>query len=485
MRALLLFTLSLSTACNNDPESVDTGTVENDNEIPADTGEPDDLIPEGGMLECIRQLFIRNASTGSLTSDVDGPIPTNDWWTSLIWNCLEWGNDYSTHMHAQPLVFKADANGLHLHYADRPTTANGTDTRFAVPGDYDLHIGLSDLNASATTLVAHSDWTVTAGWSDETNEMAATMGRGMPFAYFETDGAFNVTLNGSWSILTQTDDSIVIDGSDGRIYGFYALPGSTWVSDDSGFQVQSNYLAVGALPAQDENTLNLFTTHAYARPIDTQVAWTYNEDNAILETQSVVTTEVMAEGATAVPLMALYPHQWRATDAELLDLQYNTARGQMELIAASEFRTEYTFHGLLPGLPLMPDTDVDLLANLLADEDTDSINTTSDTYNGGKGIARVASTLHLAQLLGDENAANTARDKIQESLEQWFSADGDSTPLFAYNDEWTTLVGFPAAYGSDSELNDHHFHWSYFLHGAAAMALADPHGQQMTSGVES
>src|SRR5690349_10345858 len=35
------------------------------------------------------------------------------------------------------------------------------------------------------------------------------------------------------------------------------------------------------------------------------------------------------------------------------------------------------------------------------------------------------------------------------------------------------VVGFPEAYFSSSQLNDHHFHWSYFIMAAAAVARYD------------
>ena len=46
--------------------------------------------------------------------------------------------------------------------------------------------------------------------------------------------------------------------------------------------------------------------------------------------------------------------------------------------------------------------------------------------------------------------------------------------LFCYNDRWGTLIGYPASYGSDTELNDHHFHYGYFVKAAAELARLDP-----------
>jgi len=64
---------------------------------------------------------------------------------------------------------------------------------------------------------------------------------------------------------------------------------------------------------------------------------------------------------------------------------------------------------------------------------------------------------------------------MKSSLEDWFTAkEGETAKLFYYDSNWGTLIGYPSSYGSDEELNDHHFHYGYFLHAAAQIALRDP-----------
>ena len=46
--------------------------------------------------------------------------------------------------------------------------------------------------------------------------------------------------------------------------------------------------------------------------------------------------------------------------------------------------------------------------------------------------------------------------------------------MFYYDRNWGTLIGYPASYGSDAELNDHHFHYGYFIAAAATLAKFDP-----------
>ena len=54
------------------------------------------------------------------------------------------------------------------------------------------------------------------------------------------------------------------------------------------------------------------------------------------------------------------------------------------------------------------------------------------------------------------------------------ASPGETTRSFWYNPSWGTLIGYPASYGSDTDLNDHHFHYGYYVVGAATVAQFDP-----------
>jgi hypothetical protein len=54
------------------------------------------------------------------------------------------------------------------------------------------------------------------------------------------------------------------------------------------------------------------------------------------------------------------------------------------------------------------------------------------------------------------------------------SGGGGDARSLAYNAAWRTLIASPASFGLGSELNDHHFHYGYFIMAAAALARVDP-----------
>ncbi len=53
------------------------------------------------------------------------------------------------------------------------------------------------------------------------------------------------------------------------------------------------------------------------------------------------------------------------------------------------------------------------------------------------------------------------------------TAEGPDKQL-AYDPDWNTLIANPGSYGMATELNDHHFHYGYFIAAAATVARFDP-----------
>ena len=104
-----------------------------------------------------------------------------------------------------------------------------------------------------------------------------------------------------------------------------------------------------------------------------------------------------------------------------------------------------------------------------------------DTYWLGKQLGKWATLLPIAEQLGDQASADELTRRIKASLENFFTAtDASGAPksakdgVFYYDANWGTLIGYPASFGSDVELNDHHFHYGYFIRAAAEIARRDP-----------
>src|SRR5205807_9314740 len=84
--------------------------------------------------------------------------------------------------------------------------------------------------------------------------------------------------------------------------------------------------------------------------------------------------------------------------------------------------------------------------------------------------------LTIAKVAGDTTALNNLQSSLQHELQLWFNgaANNQTGNVFYYNGNWGTLIGYPAAFGSDIALNDHHFHYGYWIHSSAILGLFNP-----------
>ena len=46
--------------------------------------------------------------------------------------------------------------------------------------------------------------------------------------------------------------------------------------------------------------------------------------------------------------------------------------------------------------------------------------------------------------------------------------------MFYYDSNFGSMIGYRGSFGSDVNLNDHHFHYGYFIRAAAEVARVDP-----------
>ena len=92
-----------------------------------------------------------------------------------------------------------------------------------------------------------------------------------------------------------------------------------------------------------------------------------------------------------------------------------------------------------------------------------------------RGNDTTTNNLHACLCKPKTQVAAEMRDYILQALKelvgQW--ADVYTAQFIQYNPTFKTTYGFPAGYGSVQNLNDHHFHYGYFLRAAAAIGRYD------------
>jgi endoglucanase Acf2 len=404
--------------------------------------------------------------------DWRGAPPTNDWWSSLIWQ-YEPDRPYGRPLYAHPLALQAEAGGLGIGY---PTTPAIEPRSYMFPYRRDLLVGVQGLAARDARAAAASDWVVTALVADDRRQLRATFGHGLPFVYCEADGGPPmVELDGArvWSDGRATLGVTV----DGHSYGLFLPAGGTWTREGARFVGNRRFFSVAVLPEETPAALALFRKHAFSFVTDSRVSWRYDEPSATLATTFTVST-VTKDGPDAGPLLALYPHQWLAATTTAGPLSYVSPRGAMKLLAARSFETRLRFGGVLPVLPPNAGPDAGTVRSQIkavwkggplfpvGPEGT------RGTYWSGKSLQKLALLAWLADQVDYPDAREGLVRALEGELERWF--DGRPPEGFAYEPTWKTLIGVPQEYRSGWELNDHHFHYGYFVFAAATVARFDP-----------
>lgn len=400
------------------------------------------------------------------------PVPTNDWWSKLV------KSGQADNLFNYPLTMKTVNDGLIVTYIP-----------FGVIGDSSpIKVGLTGLNASNTTVSDYSDWTVTMNWSSGLNNMSATAGIGMPFLYFTKADNNQVAIQISNGNVTISDNKIIIlDASNGADFVIFAPLGSIWSKQNNVYTLNENgknYWSMAMLPQEYSNLsseIEKLEEFAFAFPSNTAVSWEYNEKTSKVRTTFTVSTEVK-EGINNKIYQGLLPHQWGnlAEDSPAPNGKiYSSIRGDLKILEGNTFTVENTFSGILPTLPNLAfksvEFDIGGLNNKISELENSQLDLWTDSYNEGQLMNRLVQTGRIANEIGNFEARDKILNTIKNRLENWLTyTPGEIAFMFYYDPNWNSLLGYPSGHGQDNNINDHHFHWGYFIHAAAFIEQFEP-----------
>lgn len=434
-----------------------------------------------------------NPALPKVTQDFNKPVKVHQWWSSLIWQFES--TPYSQNLFAYPLSARAQAQGLDIGYTKNPavtpeinTGSNWKAQEYHYNFSKDLTIGIANLSSPDTKVADYSDWTVTTRWQNDARSLTITLGRGLPFVYCTATGdKARITCAATPTIWYQNKETIGLSVN-GKHYGIFAPVGSNWQGTkilESSLNGK-NYFSVALLPDNSIQTLQFFREHAYAFVTDTKVSWTYDQTHSRLLTTYTVSTTLKETSSDFVnkPIIALFRHQWLYTDAQLTPYTYASPRSVMKVLAHDTFTTALPFNGVIPALPLSIKDTADSVSFEKLYSYVDKIYkqsyatrwnniTTEQSYWIGKALGKIAQLIFIADQIKYTQARDLFLKETKEKLQAWFSASDNNNRLFFYDELWNTLIGFPESFGSNTELNDHHFHWGYFIMAAATVAHFD------------
>ncbi len=407
-------------------------------------------------------------------------VPTNQWYSTTVFH------RWALPLYAQPLTYRPTESGFELGLPTKVVAIedDGRKRFIRYPHTSAISVSSTSIHPTHSALARHDDWLVTVRLADEAGRgLDATVLHGSPYSYYavpEGDLRFHFA--------SATEPNLSADGQsltvqiNGHWYGVYA-PSSGRFERQSPTDVvlhlsdAGRYAIVAGLPDARPETIALFAQHAYALPTETRVDWHYDEATAAVTNTFRVQTRPL-QGSETTTLMGLFPHQWSATDAApALSPTFESVRGPIRIIAANTFTLKRTFNGLLPRWGAVTDPGVraqveGLLGGDVAKSDQVFMKQGHGTYWIGKGLGAISQLAGIAEAQGRLAQRDELLSALKSRLENWF--DGRHAQHFTYDPTFGSLFGLPQEYGSITQINDHHFHYGYWLQAAAAIGLRDP-----------
>ncbi|MGB8856394.1 MAG: glycosyl hydrolase [Burkholderiales bacterium] len=409
--------------------------------------------------------------------------PTNQWYSSVMFT------RWSEPIHAHPATYRASADGFEVGYPVETPVPEGGGSRIDIsfPHRAALTLAPSSFTPLDAKLAGRGDFSATISMGDASeNALLATVVHGSPFSYYTLSaGDLRVKLaKGAVACSTTIDPQVLCVRALQREFAIFAPNDARWVDRDRDVPVlqfgsSGRFFSVAVLPDNQPETLVEFKRHAFAFITNTAVDWRYDQASSLVHTRFTATVESRAE-SQSIPILGLYPHQSRATKADLgRSYRYASVRGSIQTISSNEFSTTYRYNGILPYWGGLQDaTGKERLASVLVGDAARSRNIFSKqqgggTYWHGKAFSALAQLMCVAEQNGDAALAKTLLTTLKSRLESWFKGEGNSYFIEDYA-RIGTVVGSYDEFGSITHINDHHFHYGYWVNVAAQIALRDP-----------
>jgi len=411
-----------------------------------------------------------------------GPAPTNQWYSNLL--VEKWPHP----LYAQPASYRPTPDGFQVDMPRAAPLFIGTreENDIAAPHRAMLSVQPTAFVPQESRLGRHSDWAIDVVMPAGADRMTATIAHGSPFSFYELSrGGVRLTAGEPYRVFSRSGDgrTLGIAVAD-RAYALFAPSGAAWREEgDKALSLDlpagKAYFSIAVLPAADAAQLALLEPYAFAFITDTRVSWRYDEKRSELTTRYEAKTQPR-EGTERATVFALYPHQWHENPLlpALLPLSYPSIRGELKLTKGLGFETRHRYHGFVPAWPGLPQGEArDRLNGFMAEDLAPGVDVLlggRGTYWQGKGFNRAVQVMGVAEGQGDLATRDAVLAEMKRRMQRWFAPGDELGRYFHYSKRVGALIGYPDEFGSAAELNDHHFHYGYWINAAAQVALRDP-----------
>lgn len=405
---------------------------------------------------------------------------TNQWYSSLIFSAEP------AVIFATPLTVKPTLKGFEMALPSKSVipTSRG-DVEIHYPHTNPIIFQPVSFTPKRIELANASDWSIDVAMRDGVSSLNAVVSHGSPYVYFETtDGDIAIQLPANSKRIEYQDGRVLLIQTGDKRYGVFGPTGVQWVQKSTTewfakLPEGKRYFSCAALPDNEASTVLDFLTHAYAFIKNTNTEWRYDAETSKVTTQFTATTKIM-EGADSGLLIGLYPHHWYKNEEVVnkTKYQYETIRGLVRLLAANQFITTRRYSGVLPYWPKVAagkgkEQFEEVMNSDIKQARSMMLPMGEGPYWQGKGLQRITQLMAVVEQQGNLEGRDKLLKMSKARFEQWFSGESRRT-YFHYDKGLGTVVGYPEEYFSVKQMNDHHFHYGYWIRAAADIALRDP-----------
>ncbi|AXT55622.1 T9SS C-terminal target domain-containing protein [Aquimarina sp. AD1] len=429
------------------------------------------------------------------------PIPTNDWWTSVLYNENADGSRNGGNLWTYPLLSRANADGYQIGH--RTAKDWGGDESVGISVDYLVTLTGDGFTANKTIAANWSDWHVDLEVQHQSSNQTidVTLAQGMPFVWTKPNG-FDAIIqsihtgvrtyydaNGDILSFPATVDRFIIE-YDGNLYGIHLTENTNIIPKDGVdgdlelINSEGKYIVFSALT--EISDLNFLHDYAFTKPTDTKALYDYQPDNGLVNvTYQIEKTNIIGDQPNV--LQGFIPHHYRGNTNNfsfLNNREYKaTPRGTLKIAEGTTFSFDYEFNAnLLPHFnePITKNSDINPYERAKLIEMVDDYNARLDrdnfangTYWGGKYLVQLIKYVLIAKEIGHpdyQDLLSFAKERIYDWLTY---TPGETSFYYAYYPAWKALVGFNEEFFSGF-FTDHHFHYGYLAHAGALLEMAEP-----------
>ncbi|MEL7186285.1 MAG: glycosyl hydrolase [Pseudomonadota bacterium] len=430
-----------------------------------------------------------------------GMTPSHKWWGSIPFlgeMTIGDPND-AAYITPDPITARVTERGFRAMGIPPGLSANNSGFLYTIPDPFSevfdgIAIGNTSFAAMEAYLKDHSDGSVTVEWQSAGQPvMEATFVHGSPYVYVKAfqgeivirtlrvDGGEKGTFYeqgnslGVWTNVAGSFNNYLVTGEGTTT--FSNIAGNEITVSNAANEATLTWLPqIGSVPA---DALTAFF-EAKARDIVAAVDIDYTVDRSD-NSVTVSHTYRDALGTPIETITGMHPLHWKNSAQATSGYQARSARGVIKFAQTMSFDYQLPSVGVLPTLPSIAGTfDQTTLENFVSDfiaQGAGAWNNRTDTYWSGKNYSKVAEVIAIADSIGMDAEATQLLNWLKGELADWFTAETggnlDIFKYFVYDDEWNTLLGLEESFSSHQNLNDHHFHYGYFVRAAAEICRMD------------